>query len=86
MKILYLGEDPVAEYHEVKLFTELGHSVFSIGEQSLDTPPQNRTIPGHIVDQSMVAKFLTLHPNYQNGGAVVLNKEFIKLIFIHISL
>ena len=79
MKILYLCEDSRAEYHEVKLFTELGHKVFSIGEQSLREPPSNRKIPEYSVDPELVSKFWELHPNYSDGGAIALNKKFTDL-------
>lgn len=85
MRILYIGEDPKAEYHEVSLFTELGHEVFSIGEQSLGEPPRNREILEHTTDPALVVKFWELHPRYERGGAISLHKSFTGLFDLVIT-
>lgn len=46
MKILYMAYHPVLEYDEVKLLTELGHDVFSVGVYSHPDGNHEATRPG----------------------------------------
>lgn len=45
MKILYLSCHSILEYQEVKLFTELGHSVLSLGAYQNPSKPQDEKRP-----------------------------------------
>lgn len=55
MKILYLSSHTILEYDEIKLFTELGHQVFSMGAYQMHNGDNGMrpAIPGLFEDQHL---------------------------------
>lgn len=56
MNILYLSIHSILEFDEIKLFTELGHKVFSLGGayQSPNPGPMRPSIPNYTVDDGLI--------------------------------
>jgi hypothetical protein len=77
MRIFYLTKNPITEYKEIKILLDLGHEVFSAGEQLEIREDNNRFIMG-LHSMEMRTLFWDLHPNYKYGKPLTLHPDFIK--------
>jgi hypothetical protein len=79
MKILYMGTNEQAEYHEINFLLEEGHTVFSVGEQLLPASvPESRKISSYKPSDELTELFWKLHPNYAPGKLIKLSKPFLQ--------
>lgn len=83
MKILYLSCHEILEYDELKLFTELGHEVFSLGAYTQPGGEEHRKRPAldlpynpHFIELSLQYDRRKLHPEMLEGiDAVIVMHE-----------
>lgn len=80
MNILYLSCHAILEYDEIKLFTEMGHNVFSMGAYQVNNSDNHLrpAIPGlyhneHLVGSSLRCNKENLHPEIVEWCDVVIS-------------
>lgn len=78
-KILYMSCHEILEYDELKLFTELGHEVYSLGAYTQPGGEEHRKRPAlelpyspHFIELSMQYDRRALHPDMLEGIDIVI--------------